>query len=80
MIVHDTWWWSNGSARLTIIDYNEPFDQGFTVISAVNSKIWSPIALDMAYPQHLFRLEMFVCQENYVSIKSVEFGIKIKSR
>ena len=27
MIVHDSWW-SNGSARLTIIDYHEPFDQG----------------------------------------------------
>ena len=79
MIVHDSWWWSNGSARSTIIDYHEPFDQGFTVISAVKSKIWSPIALDMVYPQHLL-LEMFVYQENYVSIKSVEFGIKIKSR
>ena len=27
MIVHDSWW-SNGSARITIIDYHEPFDQG----------------------------------------------------
>ena len=27
MIVHDSWW-SNGSARSTIIDYHEPFDQG----------------------------------------------------
>ena len=27
MIVHDNWW-SNGSARSTIIDYHEPFDQG----------------------------------------------------
>ena len=27
MIVHDSWWW-NGSARSTIIDYREPFDQG----------------------------------------------------
>ena len=43
----------------------------YTVISAVKSKIWSPIALDMVYPQHLL-LEMFVYQENYVSIKSVE--------
>ena len=29
MIVHDSWW-SNGSARSTIIDYHELFDQGFT--------------------------------------------------
>ena len=29
MIVHDSWW-SNGSARSTIIDYHEPFDQGFS--------------------------------------------------
>ena len=28
MIVHDSWW-SNGSACSTIIDYHEPFDQGF---------------------------------------------------
>ena len=28
MIAHDSWW-SNGSARSTIIDYHEPFDQGF---------------------------------------------------
>ena len=27
MIVHDSWW-SNGSARSTIIDYHGPFDQG----------------------------------------------------
>ena len=27
MIAHDSWW-SNGSARSTIIDYHEPFDQG----------------------------------------------------
>ena len=27
MIVHDSWW-SNESARSTIIDYHEPFDQG----------------------------------------------------
>ena len=26
MIVHDSWW-SNGNARSTIIDYQEPFDQ-----------------------------------------------------
>ena len=29
MIVNDNWW-SNGSARSTIIAYHEPFDQGFT--------------------------------------------------
>ena len=29
MIVHDSWW-SNGSARSTIIDYHEPFDQGLS--------------------------------------------------
>ena len=28
MIVHGSWW-SNGSARSTIIDYHEPFDRGF---------------------------------------------------
>ena len=30
MIVHDSWW-SNGSARSTIIDYHAPFDQGLKV-------------------------------------------------
>ena len=30
MIVYDSWW-SNGSARSTIIDYHEPFDQGLNV-------------------------------------------------
>ena len=34
MIVHDSWW-SNGSARSTIIDYHEPFDvaEGLNVVS-----------------------------------------------
>ena len=45
----------------------------YTVISAVKSKIWSPIALDMVYPQHSYLLlKMFVYQMSYVSIKSVE--------
>ena len=37
MIVHDSWW-SNGSARSTIIDYHEPFGQGVTNNFLFNDK------------------------------------------
>ena len=37
MIVHDSWW-SNGSARSTIIDYHEPFDQGLKQWIALNAR------------------------------------------
>ena len=43
MIVHDSWW-SNGSARSTIIDYYEPFDQGLTLTRTLVKKHVSPIS------------------------------------
>ena len=49
MIVHDSWW-SNGSARSTIIDYHEPFDQGFTLPScSLNYRVHPEFTLDIVH-------------------------------
>ena len=49
MIVHNSWW-SNGSARSTIIDYHEPFDQGFTLPScSLNYPVHPEFTLDIVH-------------------------------
>ena len=70
MIVHDSWW-SNGSARLTIIDYHKPFDQGFSLLRSCSGRSHVTLPVPTRLLQHdihsFLGVCAFVCSDQWAS-------------